>query len=363
MKVWGADNHYDAISVANVQKTTSQGYNYLKFSFTGKRWDNGATYDYSVNISIKSEQPKDGYLCGTVDIDGEKWYFSSTSDAITTGSTKRFLAKLPANNLIMTKDQNNTYHLVDGTLTFASSFTATPEISYIYHFKEITMTENDAASKLSYGDMKCINSLTLGRTLSSAYYNTFCSPISFDATQVTEIFGTNTDIRKLESSSYDQSKNELTLIFSETSLNTIEAGVPYIIQPAQNVNGILLTNVATSRLTTDPQTISSDYADFYGILEPYTLSAADPTFLFLAADNELTWGDAGTLNGMRAYFKIKGISDIQQASMAPARMQFGSKTISTDLETVSNAQSTIRNGKYMYNGHLVIVHNGKKYNL
>lgn len=208
-----------------------------------------------------------------------------------------------------------------------------------------------------------VEQLNIIRSLSPDYYNTFCSPISFDATQVTEIFGEGTDIRTLEGSSYDEGKNQLTLTFSGNSLSEIAAGVPYLIRPGKEVANPQFNNIATSRLTTTAQKIETTNADFYGILEPYTLSAADPTFLFLAAGNELMWGYAGTLKGMRAYFKIKGISDIRQASMVPARMQFGSKTISTDLGKTDKAQGTMRNGKYMYNGHLVIVHNGKKYNL
>lgn len=212
-------------------------------------------------------------------------------------------------------------------------------------------------------DKKLRFNLTLGRILSNEYYNTFCSPIAISEDEVSAIFGAGTDIRTLESSSYDAVQNQLTLTFSGESLTAIEAGKPYLIKPGQEVANPQFTNVATSRLTSTAQTIETTNADFHGILAPYTLDAADPTFLFLAADNQLMWGDEGTLKGMRAYFKVKGISDIQQASMVPARMQFGSKTISTDLDTVSNAQGTIRNGKYMYNGHLVIVHNGKKYNL
>lgn len=343
---------------------TNNGYD-ITFKVTGTNSNEDYNYDVSLFLANASD------LLGTFRT-GTATNTLLPNSTIIWSTTTRY--PIEYTSLTISQVAPNQYKLAGEFYALKDpSGTSTP---YLYDFGDgVAFTfnavnyifsenrENDPSLE-EIANKKLRFDLTLGRTLSTAYYNTFCSPIDIPADEVKSIFGEGTDIRTLEGSSYDEGQNQLTLTFSENSLSEIAAGKPYLIKPGKEVTkNPQFTNVATSRLTTAAQKIETTNADFYGILAPYTLDAADPTFLFLAAGNELMWGDAGTLKGMRAYFKIKNISDIQQASMVPARMQFGSKTISTDLGKTNEAQGTIRTGKYMYNGHLVIVHNGKKYNL
>lgn len=365
---WDTKYNMSDINTFNaVYNSANNGYD-ISFKATGtNNAKSSETYTYTVTLHLKNASDFIGtFRTGTATNE-----LLPTSTIVSSGGNTR--KPIEFTSLTISQVAPNQYKLAGKLYALITpSGTNTP---YLYDFGDgIEFTFNAINYNFSengennpsleeIADKKLRFDLTLGRTLSDEYYNTFCSPIAISADEVENIFGEGTDIRTLESSSYDAVQNQLTLTFSENSLSEIAAGKPYLIKPGKEVTNPQFNNVATSRLTTTAQTIETTNADFYGILEPYTLSAADPTFLFLAANNQLMWGDKGTLNGMRAYFKIKNISDIQQASKIPARMQFGSKTISTDLEKTDNAQGTMRNGKYMYNGHLVIVHNGKKYNL
>ncbi|MCQ2330775.1 MAG: hypothetical protein MJZ55_02170 [Paludibacteraceae bacterium] len=371
------DNNYLMKNITSVQVQYDDVSNQtqLKFNVQGVYYDNNTYKTYNYNYETTLLLNNTTFLTGDYAVGTE----GATLDAQSkiywpdqTNPATRFPLK-DGTLLTITHVSAETYRL-SGALCALKDPTSSSK-PYFYNFGStgleftcrINYTIPDNEDKTAFlSQIKESNAdfdLTLGRTLSNEYYNTFCSPIAISADEISAIFGAGTDIRTLESSSYDAVQNQLTLTFSENSLTEIEAGKPYLIKPRKEVINPQFTNVATSRLTSTAQPVKTDNANFYGILEPYKLNASDPEFLFLAAGNELMWGDAGTLKGMRAYFKIKNISDIQQASMVPARMQFGSKTISTDLGKTNEAQGTIRTGKYMYNGHLVIVHNGKKYNL
>ncbi len=358
-------------NISNVQAQYNATDNKITLSFNISGTNSGSSFSYETTLILNNSAS----LAGTYSVDADGAKLDPQSTIVWVQSESSSTTRYPVETgtlLSITHVSGSTYRLSGALCARKSGSTEAPPF---YNFGStgleftcrINYTIPDDENKTAFlNQIKTSGAdfdLTLGRTLSSAYYNTFCSPIAISAEEVTTIFGTETDIRTLESSSYDEGKNQLTLTFSENSLTEIEAGKPYLIMPGREVANPQFTNVATSRLTADAQTIETTNADFYGILAPYTLSEADPTFLFLAANNQLMWGDTGTLNGMRAYFKIKGISDIQQASMVPARMQFGSKTTPTDLEEVNDAQSTMHDGKYMYQGHFVILHNGKKYNL
>ena len=199
--------------------------------------------------------------------------------------------------------------------------------------------------------------LQLGRSLTNAQYNTFCSPVPMNASDISSKFG-GADIRALISSSLDG--DALTLNFSESSLSTIEAGVPYLIQPANNVDNITFTDVDPSSIVAAGETIETTYADFIGVLAPTALEEKDKNTLFLGADNELFWPaeGSGDIKGMRAYFSIKG--DARKAAKR-ARIVMN-KEVTTDIETVSDERLTISGKKILRDGQLFIIRDNKTYN-
>lgn len=70
--------------------------------------------------------------------------------------------------------------------------------------------------------------VTLQRTLSKDYWNTFCVPFALDAEQVTQYFGEGTQLR-----TYEGNCNNNIVYFA--TVDNIEAGKPYIMKPGNTV--------------------------------------------------------------------------------------------------------------------------------
>lgn len=195
--------------------------------------------------------------------------------------------------------------------------------------------------------------LQLGRSLTNTQYNTFCSPIDLTKAQLN-----NADIRALESSSLDG--DVLTLTFSSSSLEGIEAGKPYLVKPSSAVANPTFENIDPSDLVSATENTETDFVNFIGVLAPTALTENDKNTLFLGADNELFWPaeGSGNIKGMRAYFSIKGAA---RKAAKRARIVMN-KEVTTDIETVSDERLTISGKKILRNGQLFIIRDNKTYN-
>lgn len=210
--------------------------------------------------------------------------------------------------------------------------------------------------------------MQLGRSMSSAYYNTFCSPIPMNATTIADVFGATADVRELTSTTYDEVENNLTLNFS-SALSSIVAGKPYFIKPSKNVSNPIIENV-------DPATVIStrnssvsisgtpkSYLTAHGILAPYTPTTDEygKHFLFLLANNQLTWAKEGTLNGMRAFLIL---SDDAPSQMTRSRTAMRMPDTATGFDQIftSDEVNNCNVQKIIENGQLFIIRDGKTYN-
>ncbi len=96
--------------------------------------------------------------------------------------------------------------------------------------------------------------IILRRPLSADYWNTFCVPFDISADQVKETLGEGTQI----ASYYTFEGNDL--LFNST--DTIKAGVPYIIKPAQTVEEPLFVDVQCKDWYTTPSySQDKEYSD------------------------------------------------------------------------------------------------------
>ena len=210
--------------------------------------------------------------------------------------------------------------------------------------------------------------VTLQRTLSKDYWNTFCVPFALDAEQVTQYFGEGTQLR-----TYEGNCNNNIVYF--TTVDNIEAGKPYIMKPGnavvQNPTFEGVSMVATGLDDNgNPQAVGdASTVQMKGIYNQILLNA-DQTELFLG-DNDLFYYpidnvDARTIGGLRAYFIVPQGTDIKKLR---ANLDGTPTSLGTIFDTegsnapvynlqgqcVGNSLRALKSGIYIQNGKKVVV--------
>lgn len=210
--------------------------------------------------------------------------------------------------------------------------------------------------------------MRLERSVSNAYYNTFCSPIDLDAETVEATFGAGTLIHELASTSYDEEANELTLEFAD-SQNYMEAGVPYLFKPANSVSNPTFTDVDPTAVATAEGEVNAPDVTFFGTLEPVEVTSLQidaKNFIFLLANNQLTWANGGTLKAMRAYWLLKDGVPSRALSRRPimriGQSAQGIEEVSGDWRQETRDGKQVTGRKVLRDGQLIIVHEGVEYN-
>ena len=266
-------------------------------------------------------------------------------------------------------------YLTSGTLAFqlhiGSQVVAGEylDIDYIYFTNDIsdidagTQTRkrialNDAednTSVLSANNGQTVD-IDLTRSLTNASYNTLCLPFDLSSEQVEATFGAGTSIGQLTSARIKEN-DELYLNFS--FVNTMEAGVPYIIQPENNVANPLIENVTIDN-TLRPADFEQHVA-FKGVFSPKEIevqSADSYSILLLGANNTLSWPNTtANMKGMRAYFDLS-----TQASMIVRRASFGfhQEGQATGIGDVQESQQAV---KVLRDGRVLIIRNNEVYDI
>ena len=210
--------------------------------------------------------------------------------------------------------------------------------------------------------------VTLQRTLSKDYWNTFCVPFALDAEQVAQYFGEGTQLR-----TYEGNCNNNIVYFA--TVDNIEAGRPYIMKPGnavvQNPTFEGVSMVATGLDEKgNPQAVGdASTVQMKGIYNQILLNA-DKTELFLG-DNDLFYYpiddiDARTIGGLRAYFIVPQGTDIKKLR---ANLDGTPTSLGTIFDTeesnapvynlqgqcVGNSLRALKSGIYIQNGKKVVV--------
>lgn len=210
--------------------------------------------------------------------------------------------------------------------------------------------------------------VTLQRTLSKEYWNTFCVPFALDAEQVAQYFGEGTQLR-----TYEGNCNNNIVYFA--TVDNIEAGKPYIMKPGnavvQNPTFEGVSMVATGLDEKgNPQAVGdASTVQMKGIYNQILLNA-DQTELFLG-DNDLFYYpldnvDARTIGGLRAYFIVPQGTDIKKLR---ANLDGTPTSLGTIFDTeesnapvynlqgqcVGNSLRALKSGIYIQNGKKVVV--------
>ena len=181
--------------------------------------------------------------------------------------------------------------------------------------------------------------------------NLYTIALPFTLTDVVSIFGQGTIVYE-----YDkllEQNGEVVLHFKE--VNTISAGKPYLLQPAQDVNGFVVNNVTLSNST---QTLSFTVGTITIAMEPVlTVTAGQTTDgKYWLAANKYLYNNSNTLPSLRALFTMSTPSGI-----APrARVALG-ENVETGLDNNQLPNTNIQ--KVLENGQLIIIRDGVKYNV
>lgn len=209
--------------------------------------------------------------------------------------------------------------------------------------------------------------VTLQRTLSKDYWNTFCVPFALDAEQVTQYFGEGTQLR-----TYEGNCNNNIVYFA--TVENIEAGKPYIMKPGnavvQNPTFEGVSMVATELDDNgNPQAVGdASTVQMKGIYNHVTL-VQDKTNIYIGAGNKFYYpadAEACQMNGLRAYFIVPEGTDIKKlrANLDGATTSLGEIFDTEESNTpvynlqgqcVGNSLSTLKSGIYVQNGKKVVV--------
>ena len=247
-----------------------------------------------------------------------------------------------------------------GSTNTAASGTYTIEVQSLDYAPSTTSQSNTIQEdkKNTFSAQNEVN-VSLARTLSHDYWNTFCVPFAVSSDKVNEVFGANCEIREYNS------MDGTTMNFKSAS--SIEAGKPYLIKPAADVTNPTFKGV--SIVAGDPVTVPADGT--YQMKGTYGLTdlATDGTNLFLGDQDKFYVPSASgkTMKGMRAYFivpsgtnakamranidgNVTAISNINGAevvSVAPVYNLQG--------QYVGTSLNGLQRGIYVQNGKKIIV--------
>lgn len=233
----------------------------------------------------------------------------------------------------------------DGTTATTLTFNWTTSSSNWAGLDDITLLaipETETISEdATEAPVYTLANVTLTRTLSASYWNTFSVP--FDA----EI-PTGWEVKKFDSATDN--------VISFADATSFEAGKPYLVKPTANVvnptfDGVIVENTSGETEGT---------GDYKFAAQIYNKAlATDGTIAYLATDGSIKKLTSGSIKGLRAYFIIP-------ASGAPARLSFGDDE-TTGISTMHNAQFIMHNELFDLQGRKVTkpakglyIKNGKK---
>ena len=223
----------------------------------------------------------------------------------------------------------------------------------IYFYTNVTPTivdENTDLTSLTPGtcDLTLIRNFVMDDD-----WNTICLPFALTADQVKEVFGEETKLTKLSSSTLISS-TEVDILFEEVT--SIDAATPYLIKPEKNVNeGVFLENV-TINIT--PNVLEAGITKMIPVLKTQAFTGENNTF-FLGANKVLYKAStSGNIMAMRAYFQFSTLTP-EQLRNVRARVVFNENT-ETSVDNITIDEAPI---KVIQNGQLIIIRNGVKYNV
>lgn len=233
---------------------------------------------------------------------------------------------------------------------------------------KIDATKTLAENQSAYG---MATKFLLDRTLTAGQWNTFASPFAIESVDMDKYFGAGAKVRKLGTTTIEEG-NILSLNFVAAS--SIDAGHPYIVNPAANVDfsadGKEFEGVNLNSATETPTTTT--YVDFKPTLGKTTVTGDPENILMLTTSGKLVNPSAvGDIKGFRGYFQLHDpvggasrtrayvidFGDGETTGIIPIRTEAGaavSDGATYDLQGRMVAHPTMK-GIYIQNGKKLII--------
>ena len=217
----------------------------------------------------------------------------------------------------------------------------------------LNLSESSNNTSIASNENQLVN-VNLTRSLTSSQYNTFCLPFALDDDQLQEFFGAGYDLEEFVSSSLEG--DVLNLVFNKVT--SLEAGKPYLLQPSVDVANPSFEGVTIA--ATEPADQKSDAnISFHATFAPTELEGGNRNLLFLGADNELFYpASTANIKAFRAYFELKGAA----VNSAPKARIVKKQDSATGIEN-QMVNGKCGNGKFLKDGQLYILREGKMYNV
>ncbi|MBO5817736.1 MAG: hypothetical protein J6R26_07355 [Paludibacteraceae bacterium] len=193
------------------------------------------------------------------------------------------------------------------------------------------------------------------RRLQAGMCNTICLPFSLNSLE-------NTPYKNATVFAFtgvSQGNDQVELQFSK--VETIQAGVPYLIQPENDITDLLRFSPVQVNANFNNEGLSvtqgsgTNAITFHGAIDPTTLSV-NQNYLFLVANNRLATASAGgDMLGMRGYFTVNGVLPAKAVISFKEGVTTG--TTSTVTPTTDGVQ------KVLQNQQILIIRDGETYNI
>ena len=179
------------------------------------------------------------------------------------------------------------------------------------------------------GERQC--TLDFYRPMQMGSFNTICLPFGLASLSGTPYEGAT--VMRFDKARLEEVGGENHLYFDFVEVASMQAGVPYLIQPKADVNGIVQFGQIRFTKHQGETVDAGEYADFIGTFgqtdmdEPTTY----PRFM-VVSENRLAEIDGGTFRGFRSYFQMK-----KELTNTVSLLNF-KKPTTTDTEMVVDGQ-------------------------
>ena len=225
---------------------------------------------------------------------------------------------------------NLTLHYADGTdVTVDMSLV---NIHFNYTAELSDAADNDNAATLSLFGDKTVD-VKVTRTIKTGQWSPICLPFAMTAEQIANTFGTGTKVAAFQNAADNN------LAFESTT--AIEAGLPYLVQPTQEVTEFTVEQVLMHNLTTGATASNRDWS-FVG-----TIPETTPTgnVFYFANGNVLRPLSSGNIKALRAYL-LSADASANAATFTVDGATTGIMTIDGQVATGDNRIYNIQ-GQYM----------------
>lgn len=219
---------------------------------------------------------------------------------------------------------------------------------------ELALDESLSTNSTTIGAYNGRNvNVTVSREMVTGTWNTLCLP--FEIEEFSDIV---VSAKLAALTGFDATTNTLEF----TSVSSLEAGVPYLVFPEEDVDAITIQGTTIDSQLTP---VSQGVWEFIGIYDPTTLYAGDTSVLFLGTGNTLYYPNVtNDLKAFRAYFRTSSDSS---ANICVDGISTGITTATLDGndgdgrvynvsgQFVGTQTRDLPKGVYLRNGNKIIV--------